>query len=54
MKKNITDNKKIWKTVKPFFSDKTSFNAKITSVDKDKIITRDNETADVLNTFFSK
>ena len=40
---SITDKKKFWRTVKPFLSDKTPFNAKITL---------DNEIADVLNTFF--
>lgn len=49
--KNITDDKKLWTFVKPFLSDKTPFNAKITLADEDEIISRDNTTADILNTF---
>ena len=51
--KSITDNKNFWRTVKPFLSDKTPFNAKITPIEDGEIISSDNETADVLNTFFS-
>ena len=51
--KNITDNKKFWKTVKPFLLDKTPFNAKITLIEDGETINSDNELADVLNTFFS-
>ena len=49
--KNITDDKKLWTFVKPFLSDKTPFNTKITLADEDEIISRDNTTADILNTF---
>lgn len=49
--KNITDDKKLWTFVKPFLSDKTPFNAKITLADEDEINSRDNTTADILNTF---
>ena len=34
-------------------SDKTPSNAKITLIEDDEVISSDNETADVLNTFFS-
>ena len=51
-KKSITDNK-FWTSVKLFLSDKTPFNAKITLVEGREIIISDNETADVLNIFFS-
>ena len=51
--KKITDNKKFWKTVTPFLSDKVPSNEKITLVEKDQVITNDSETAEVLNTFFS-
>ena len=51
--KNIIDNKKFWKTVIPFLSDKVPSNEKITLVENDEIITSEKETADVLNNFFS-
>ena len=51
--KKITDNKTFWETVKPFLSDKTPSNKKITLIEKDKIIKTDTKTANVLNTFFS-
>ena len=52
-KKKITDNKTFWKTVKPFLSDKTPSDEKITLIEKNKIIKTDSKTANVLNTFFS-
>ena len=51
--KKITDNKTFWKTVKPFLSDKTPSDEKITLIEKDKIIKTDTKTANVFNTFFS-
>ena len=51
--KNITDNKTFWKTVKPFLSDELTSTQKITLIDNDKIVKRDDDTARVLNTFFS-
>ena len=50
--KNITDNKKFWKTVTPFFLDKILSNEKITLMENDKVINNDNETANIMNTFF--
>ena len=49
----ITDNKKLWKTVKPLFSDKRFSNNKITLVNDDEIISTDNEVAKTLNSFFT-
>ena len=49
----MIDNKKIWKTVKPLFSDKAKSSEKITLVHEDKIITTDDENAKILNSFFS-
>ena len=46
--KSITDNKKFWRTFKPFLSIKTLFNAKITLIEDGEIISSDNEIADVL------
>ena len=42
---NIDDNKTFWKTIKPFLPDKVTSTLKITKADDD--------TARVLNTFFS-
>ena len=50
--KKITDNKTFWKTVKPFLSDKTPSDEKITLIEKDKIIKTDPKTANILNNFF--
>ena len=51
--KNIIDNRKFWKIVKPMLSNKFVNNEKITLVDNEKIITNDKEIAKVLNDFFS-
>ena len=51
--KKITDNKTFWKTVKPFLSDKTPSDEKITLIEKDKIIKTGTKTANALDTFFS-
>ena len=51
--KDVIDNKKFWKTVKPLFSDKAKSSEKITLVHEDKIITTDDENAKILNSFFS-
>ena len=52
-RKNVIDNRKVWKTVKPMHSNKFVNNEKITLVDNEKIITNDKEIAKVLNEFFS-
>ena len=51
--KNVLDNKKFWKMVKPFLSDKCPLNEKIIIVQNGEIISNDKEVAEVLNTFFS-
>ena len=51
--KDVTDNKRFWKTVKPFLSDEVTSSEKITLVHDDKIITNDDENAKILNSFFS-
>ena len=38
-KQEITDNKKFWKTIWPYFSDKGYIQTKITVVPKDSIMT---------------
>ena len=52
-KKDVIDNKKFWKTVKPLFSDMVKSFEKIKLVHEDKIITTDDENAMVLNSSFS-
>ena len=37
--KDLTDNQKFWKTIRPYFSDKGYNQTKITIVEKDSIIT---------------
>ena len=51
--KNVCDNKKFWRVVKPLLSNKIISNEKITIVEGDKIIRSDKETAKVLNEFFA-
>ena len=52
--KCVIDNKKFWKTVKPFLSDKTMVDDKITLVENDEIITDDLKIAETFNNFFSE
>ena len=51
--KKISDNKKFWQTIKPFLLDKTTSTQKTTLIEKEEIIMGDDNTAKVLNTFFS-
>ena len=48
----ITDNKKFWKTVKPFFSDRSPSQNKIVLTDGERIISNDVEVAETMNEFF--
>ena len=50
--KFVSDNKLFWKTVKPLFSNKASYNANIKLIDKDEIIQNDEEVGETLNSFF--
>ena len=49
---NITDNKKFWATMRPFFSDKGSGKSRITLVEGGNIIADDTGVANTLNSFF--
>ena len=49
--KFVSDNKLFWKTVKPLFSSKGSYNANIKLTDKDEIIQNDEKVAETLNSF---
>ena len=51
--KKITDNKTFWKTMKPFFSEKSKSRNKITLVEGDTIISEDIMVAETMNMFFS-
>ena len=51
--KNITDNRLFWKTVKPFFSEKSQHREKITLIEQTNIITNDKLIAESFNKFFS-
>ena len=51
--KFITDNRKFWKQVKPFFSDKTPFINNITLLEGDEIVTDNSACAEILNNYFS-
>ena len=48
----VTDNKKFWKTVKPFFSDKLQSKSKIVLIEDETIISNDVEVAETMNEFF--
>ena len=53
-KKNIiTDNRKIWHTVKPFFSEKIKSRESIVLIEKGKTISKEDEVANTLSDFFS-
>jgi exonuclease III/predicted transport protein len=49
---DITDNKKFWKTIKPFFSNGSGHSGKITLVEDKEIITDDKEIAETFNNFY--
>ena len=51
--KDVIDNKKFWKTVKPFLSDKSVKSSKITLIAEDGIITDDKKIAETFNTFYT-
>ena len=51
--KNVIDNRKFWKTVKPTLSDKLISCEKITLVENEKIITDKKEIAKVINYFLN-
>ena len=52
--KKIVDNKRFWRTVKPFFSDKNRVKNKITLIEeKTKIVSNNNLIAETFNKFFA-
>ena len=52
--RNITDNKKFWKTVKPLFSEKAQNVQKITIVKDRNLISKDEDVSEILNDYFKK
>ena len=53
MIKNVIDNKKFWKTVKPSLSDKSIYRQKINLIENEKALTSKFKTAESLYNFFS-
>ena len=51
--KDVTDNKKIWKTIRPCFSDEFKNSEKIALTENDEIVIEDGKVALSINTFFS-
>ena len=51
--RNVTDNKKFWKTIKPFFTDKVMNRDKIILVEDDEIISENEQISESLNNFFA-
>ena len=51
--RNVTDNKKFWKTVKPFFTDKGMNHDKIILVEDDEIISENEQLSESLNNLFA-
>ena len=50
---SITDNKKLWETVKPLFSDKISHKETINLAVNDTILSDDQVVADIFNNYFN-
>ena len=50
---NVVDNKTFWKSVKPFFSEKSQVNTKIILLDDEEIISDSTNCAEILNNYFS-
>ena len=48
----VTDNKRFWKTVKPFISDKSSSKSRITLVEEGKVVSNESDVAETFNNFF--
>ena len=52
-KKNVTDNRLFWKSVKPLLSDKSRIRNRNNISEKGEILKTESETAETLNSFFS-
>ena len=49
----MINNKTFWKTMKPFFTEKSCNNEKIILVEGDRIISQNEEVAETFNNFFT-
>ena len=49
----FTENNSFWKAIKPLFTEIHLFHNNITLVEKEEIIPRDPDVAEILNTYFS-
>ena len=52
--RNVRDNKKFWKTIKPCFLDKSKNSERIVLTENDEIVMEDGKVALTLNMFFFK
>ena len=52
--KDISDNRKFWKTVKPLFSDKIQTPGNITLLEDDELVSDDEKIAKLLNDYFQR
>ena len=50
--KDVVDNKKFWKTIKSFFSDKSNNFENISLIEKGNLLTDDFKTAETFNEYF--
>ena len=50
--KDVVDNKKIWKTIKSFFSDKSNNFENISVIENGNLLTNNFETAETFNKYF--
>ena len=51
--KDINDNKKLWKTIKPFFSNKGLNNNKLMIIEKNNLISEESILANTMNLYFT-
>ena len=51
--KNLTDNRKFWKTVKPVFTDKVQVSQSITLIENGEMVTDDLKIAEIFNDYFA-
>ena len=51
--KRVTDNKQFWKTVKPYLTDKTLKDERITLNENEKIVSDKRELVKISNEYFS-
>ena len=51
--KHLNDNRKFWKIIKPFFSDKGMNSNKMMIIEKDKVLSEERSIAKVMNNYFA-